>query len=64
MEKIAKQLKYHTSIERPPPSHDEIFAHYFPQHKSPRQIDMLKYYTSTEQPSVIETIQKSLNISK
>lgn len=64
MEKIVSGLKYHTSIERQPPTHEEIFKHYFPQHKSPRQMDMLKYHTSIEQPSLVETIEKSLNISK
>lgn len=63
---LAKQLKYHTAIERPPPTPEEIFAHYFPQHKhlSPRQMDMLRYNTSIEQPSLLESLANSLPISK
>lgn len=63
---LAKQLKYHTVIERPPPTQEEIFAHYFPQrkHLSPRQTDMLRYHTSIEQPSLLESLANSLSISK
>jgi hypothetical protein len=64
---IKSRLLYATKMEKPAATPEQIFAQYFNTNKnnlSPRQQDMLNYYTIVEQPSIIETLEKSLNISK
>lgn len=67
LDKIKKGLKYHTSIEQKESNLDKLLKNsgWF----SPRQNDMkqvylekITYHTSIEQPSIMEQLEKSLNI--
>jgi len=63
---IATKLKYHTVVVKEAATPEQIMAKYYKkrEHLSPRQVQMLQYHTSIEQPSIIETFEKSLGISK
>jgi hypothetical protein len=55
---IADKVHYHTSITQPTKKIDVMLQRmgYAKAEQSPRQIDMLKYYTTITQPSLAERI--------
>jgi len=60
---ILEKLKYHTSINSVNNKTNlDIFMEKAgfkkPEEKSPRQLDMIKYYTSIEQPSLMDRIKE------
>jgi len=68
MDSLAKMLKYPTEIEKPvePKSIVINMLGYGTQKKielSPRQLDMLNYHTSIEQPSFIDKLKVELGVT-
>lgn len=61
-----RALSYPTYISKPAPTPEDVFIAFYKKRPvmSPRQMDMLNYHTSIEQPSLLEELEKSLNISK
>lgn len=55
---LADKVFYHTSITKPTNKMDEMMKRmgYSKPAQSPRQIDMLNYYTTITQPSLAERI--------
>ena len=59
LDKIAEKLRYHTSIVQSKKNIDvmlERAGYAKPKQFSPRQIDMLNYYTDIKVPSLAERI--------
>jgi hypothetical protein len=57
---IADKVHYHTSITQPTKKIDVMLQRmgYAKAEQSPRQIDMLNYYTTITQPSLAERIKE------
>lgn len=58
---ILDKIKYHTSITGSKTNLDifmEKAGYKKQEEKSPRQLDMIKYYTSIEQPSLMDRIKE------
>lgn len=58
LDNLADKVHYHTSITQPTKKIDVMLQRmgYAKPAQSPRQIDMLNYYTEIKQPSLAERI--------